>query len=238
MRIYAPSRMQSVKDLPGQTKLKFRCACVPAAKLVARLHTCCRPWLCLLQRGSCAVAQRPAPPLDAGRSSPAGRPLAMSRAEPLRSLGADALPASCLPLFSPASRQPGQNTEDDLRSGDLRSKLEEKERKHFLKTKSTNFEGAGRHVGGRRRCLLLPRPALAGSCASARSGCRPQQRIPAVLARSAFQLIRFHPNPMHAGSRGARGRPAATRVSGGSGRGRRRRSSATHAGAQSGGCRR
>lgn len=25
MRVYAPSRMQSVKDLPGQTKLKFRC---------------------------------------------------------------------------------------------------------------------------------------------------------------------------------------------------------------------
>ncbi|PRW34012.1 Xylulokinase [Chlorella sorokiniana] len=60
MRIYAPSRMQSVKDLPGQTKLKFR--------------------------------------------------------------------------------QPGQNTEDELRAGDMRSKLEEKERKHFLKTKSTNFE--------------------------------------------------------------------------------------------------
>lgn len=31
MRIYAPSRMQSVKDLPGQTKLKFRCVCLPAA---------------------------------------------------------------------------------------------------------------------------------------------------------------------------------------------------------------
>lgn len=60
MRIYAPSRMQSVKDLPGQTKLKFR--------------------------------------------------------------------------------QPGQNTEDELRAGDMRSTLEEKERKHFLKTKSTNFE--------------------------------------------------------------------------------------------------
>lgn len=29
MRIYAPSRMQSVKDLPGQTKLKFRCVCLP-----------------------------------------------------------------------------------------------------------------------------------------------------------------------------------------------------------------
>lgn len=39
------------------------------------------------------------------------------------------------------SRQPGQNTEDELRAGDMRSKLEEKERKHFLKTKSTNFEG-------------------------------------------------------------------------------------------------
>lgn len=60
MRIYAPSRMQSVKDLPGQTKLKFR--------------------------------------------------------------------------------QPGQNTVEDLEHGDLRSKLEEKERKHYLKTKSTNFE--------------------------------------------------------------------------------------------------
>jgi hypothetical protein len=25
MRIYAPSRMQSVKDLPAETRLKFRC---------------------------------------------------------------------------------------------------------------------------------------------------------------------------------------------------------------------
>lgn len=25
MRIYAPSRMQSAKDMPGQTQLKFRC---------------------------------------------------------------------------------------------------------------------------------------------------------------------------------------------------------------------
>ncbi|EFN55587.1 hypothetical protein CHLNCDRAFT_134109 [Chlorella variabilis] len=60
MRIYAPSRMQSVKDLPGQTTLKFR--------------------------------------------------------------------------------QPGQNTSEELLQGDLRSKLEEKERKHYLKTKSANFE--------------------------------------------------------------------------------------------------
>ncbi|PSC70203.1 Cwf15 Cwc15 cell cycle control [Micractinium conductrix] len=61
MRIYAPSRMQSKLDVPGQTTLKFR--------------------------------------------------------------------------------QPGQNTTDDLSAaGDLRSKLEEKERKHYLKTKSTNFE--------------------------------------------------------------------------------------------------
>ena len=26
MRIYAPSRMQSVKDLPAETRLKFRCS--------------------------------------------------------------------------------------------------------------------------------------------------------------------------------------------------------------------
>lgn len=60
MRIYAPSKQQSVKDLPGHTKLKFR--------------------------------------------------------------------------------QPGQNTADELAAGDMRSKLEEKERKHYLQTKSHNFE--------------------------------------------------------------------------------------------------
>lgn len=37
-------------------------------------------------------------------------------------------------------RQPGQNTAEDLAEGDLRTKLEEKERKHYLKTKSHNFE--------------------------------------------------------------------------------------------------
>lgn len=26
VRVYAPSRMQSVKDMPGQTQLKFRCS--------------------------------------------------------------------------------------------------------------------------------------------------------------------------------------------------------------------
>lgn len=37
-------------------------------------------------------------------------------------------------------RQPGQNSAEDLEKDDLRAKLEEKERKHYLKTKSTNFE--------------------------------------------------------------------------------------------------
>jgi hypothetical protein len=37
-------------------------------------------------------------------------------------------------------RQPGQNSVEDLQKDDLRAKLEEKERKHYLKTKSTNFE--------------------------------------------------------------------------------------------------
>ncbi len=39
MRIYAPSRMQSVKDLPGQTKLKFRCAAGPL-RLTAAKSAC------------------------------------------------------------------------------------------------------------------------------------------------------------------------------------------------------
>lgn len=94
MRIYAPSRMQSVKDLPGQTKLKFRCAAV----LFTAVATA------VLGRGVRRQTDQ----------------------------------ATC----SATCRQPGQNTVEDLEQGDLRSKLEEKERKHYLKTKSTNFEGA------------------------------------------------------------------------------------------------
>ena len=40
-----------------------------------------------------------------------------------------------------ACRQDGQNKAEELRKKDLRAELEEKERKHLLKTKGHNFEG-------------------------------------------------------------------------------------------------
>ena len=66
MRFFAPSKMQSVKDMPGQTHLKFR--------------------------------------------------------------------------------QDGQGSVAELRRKDLLSELQEKERKHFLKTKPSQFEGEGGHA--------------------------------------------------------------------------------------------
>lgn len=106
MRIYAPIKQQSVKDLPGHTKLKFRCE----------------------QRvdGQCRLAVLPAAAATCCR-----------------------LPI-CASLLLPCCRQPGQNTVDELAAGDMRSKLEEKERKHYLQTKSHNFEGGCRscpHTG-------------------------------------------------------------------------------------------
>lgn len=96
MRIYAPSKQQSVKDLPGHTKLKFRCEQLAG------------------DRGGLQHSLPPLPPLA----------------------------AATYPAPSPAHcRQPGQNTADELAAGDMRSKLEEKERKHYLQTKSHNFEG-------------------------------------------------------------------------------------------------
>lgn len=104
MRIYAPSRMQSVKDLPGQTTLKFR--------------------------------------------------------------------------------QPGQNTSEELLQGDLRSKLEEKERKHYLKTKSANFEGGAPPPGD------LPGPSVqAAARCDACAHLRGRQAVSCCGARRRLQRI-------------------------------------------------
>lgn len=77
MRIYAPSRMQSVKDLPGQTKLKFRCArcttCAGCGKLGSS-HRLLEPWLAALLAARelprpCAPASQPAQQLQLQRPS-------------------------------------------------------------------------------------------------------------------------------------------------------------------------
>lgn len=138
MRIYAPSRMQSVKDMPGQTKLKFRC--VPAS------------------------SQQPAPAALLP-ALPACR-----RARPL--LGA---------RTAPVCRQPGQNTAEDLAAGDLRSKLEEKERKHYLKTKSTNFEGGpacGAGVRWRAGLIRQGRQHIGAGAGGASSSAQSPQLLP------------------------------------------------------------
>ena len=170
MRIYAPSRMQSVKDMPAMTKMKFRCGGGATERgqgaawrgvllplLVLEGAASCRPdrlrwWLSSPVPRAGSWSPPPSHPCTrCCVAADACLPTARSRHSAL--LG----PARCVPLPLPVCprRQPGQNTEEDLRrSGGvdlLRSKLEEKERKHFLKTKSTNFEG--------RRGVALQRAA-------------------------------------------------------------------------------
>ena len=155
MRIYAPSRMQSVKDLPGQTKLKFRCGLRQAGGACRRRVTACGPPTC---------------------PRPQAKPAVAAVAAPKDAFAAAALPSSCRPWTPcPAAqpyhtahaslcfslwhcRQPGQHTEEELRAGDLRSQLEEKERKHRLKTKSANFEG-----GWRGGAVRVARAAVCGA---------------------------------------------------------------------------
>lgn len=99
-------------------------------------------------------------------------------------------------------RQPGQNTEEELRAGaSLRSKLEEKERKHYLKTKSANFEG-----GQRADCRVLD----AGSCLSRAGAAAGWAASAPSLLLTPPRLPLPLPHPLHP-CRGARRRPAATR---------------------------
>lgn len=52
-----------------------------------------------------------------------------------------------------ACRQEGQQTTEEIAQRDLRTQLEEKERKHFAKAKGINFEGEQAACGQRRHAV-------------------------------------------------------------------------------------
>ena len=202
MRIYAPSRMQSVKDLPAETRLKFRCE----GGLRCRLGREGPVW---------PPRQAARPPGGVLAAVPPARPPPDARCRcGLRSL--------CV------RRQPGQNTTEELLLGDLRSKLEEKERKHLLKTQSANFVGALSQA-----CGALRAPAAA-ACGLLPLDARQQVEARSLACSPAAQPLGA---PRLAPCRGARRGPAVTRDSSGASSRRRGRRGAAHAGAQGSGCR-
>ncbi len=125
-RIYAPSKQQSVHNMPAHTKLKFRCAwqnssCSGVLPSKLTLH-----WVCAGPFFSQVLQFVDLQHFQLDLTS--------------ESIAASGFCAG----FCGVCRQEGQAAPSELKKKDLRAQIEERERMHFAKARGVNFEGRRR----------------------------------------------------------------------------------------------